>query len=394
MIVTECLRTGGAQVFALRMLKYLSKDHEVILYYLHKELINEKMVTQFEVGHSIRSGDHFLNLPFKLIDKVLRRLKSPYLLREELFRYSMYKLAKTGKVDLIHSNMFKADNIASQVAKKLSIPIVITMHGSYENFLKSTLGRKGEVIPGYLKKLTDHLRRVDGIAYLTQKNLEAPHYILSQTKNFEMPPVRKIYNGFYSNFYEPKKRDELGISDEDMVFGMVARAIPEKGWEYAIDAFNDLNDSSHLVLVGGGPLLNNLEKNNENDQIHFVGLSPNPLEWISIFDVGLLPSLYDESLPNVIVEYLHLNVPVIATDIGETPEMIKTDFGDAGRIIDTSDTGRVREILTGFMKDFKNMDRDVLSNLKSLAGQASKKFSMSECISSYEKFYEYLLKNE
>ena len=52
-------------------------------------------------------------------------------------------------------------------------------------------------------------------------------------------------------------------------------------------------------------------------------LLPTPSTGSGYFDVGLLPSYFlSESLPNSIAEYLFCGAPVIATRIGEIPQML------------------------------------------------------------------------
>src|SRR6185437_13149544 len=89
-------------------------------------------------------------------------------------------------------------------------------------------------------------------------------------------------------------------------------------------------EKAHLVLVGESTYLQTLKNNFAQHQtIHFIGESKNPLEWVNIFDVGLLPSTYaSESLPTVVIEYLCCNKPVIASDAGEIVNMIQCDGKD------------------------------------------------------------------
>ena len=61
--------------------------------------------------------------------------------------------------------------------------------------------------------------------------------------------MKIIYNGLTVEEAPPRSKTELGLSENVFVFGMVARGIREKGWEFAISAFNKLeNQDVHLVL--------------------------------------------------------------------------------------------------------------------------------------------------
>src|SRR6185312_10673278 len=131
-------------------------------------------------------------------------------------------------------------------------------------------------------------------------------------------------------------RQSLNIGPTAFVFGMVSRGVSTKGWEEAIEAFMLLDKpGTHLVFIGDSDYVQDLKtKYAAQVNVHFVGFSSEPLEWINLFDVGLLPSTYpSESLPNVIVEYLRCNKPVIASDAGEIKKMISYMGSDAGIII-------------------------------------------------------------
>jgi hypothetical protein len=76
-----------------------------------------------------------------------------------------------------------------------------------------------------------------------------------------------------------------------------------------------------LVLVGSSDYLDGLRAATTNPRVHFVGFAPNPIDWVRLFDVGLLPSYFaSESLPNCVAEYLFCGAPVVATRIGEIPQ--------------------------------------------------------------------------
>ncbi|MNI23131.1 Glycosyl transferases group 1 [compost metagenome] len=126
----------------------------------------------------------------------------------------------------------------------------------------------------------------------------------------------------------------MGIKNNEFVFGLVSRAIKEKGWEESIRAIirlnSERNERSHLIIVGAGEYASSLQdKYKEYDYIHFIMDLTEQSEWIGwvkVFDVALLPTYFvSESLPNSIIEYLAYEKPVIATNIGEIKHMIYSE---------------------------------------------------------------------
>jgi len=260
------------------------------------------------------------------------------------------------------------------------------MHGCYEDFLHKTTE------PEVIIHSRDALKKAAGLIYLTEKNLEI--FSVPGVRPLSDLPHAKIYNGFDGHFAAPDKlptRAQLGIGEQDVVFGMVARGIAEKGWRYAIASFEEIHSSypsSHLILVGSSDYLTQLAELTTNPNIHFVGFSSNPVDWVRLFDIGLLPSYFaSESLPNSIAEYLFCGAPVIATRIGEIPQMLETPVGLAGVLLDQNGQGLTQPMaLTDAMRAYLTQPA-LLVDHQRRATQCFDKFRMSKCIDAYELMF-------
>lgn len=120
---------------------------------------------------------------------------------------------------------------------------------------------------------------------------------------------------------------------------MCARDESTKGWEAAILGVieaNRLGISATLDLIGAGPHLEKLKRQFQgNDAIRFLGSLPSPMEVMTKYDIGLLPSTFKaESLPNTVVEYQAAGLATIATSIGEIPNLIYGRGIEAGCLIE------------------------------------------------------------
>ena len=279
-----------------------------------------------------------------------------------------------------------ADKLMYCAFKDSDLPLIISMHGCYEMLLHNP-----NVDSYFNENVKDMLNRANKIIYTAEKNKEVleKYNLLSSTK------ISKIDNGFLLGDYPRKTRDELGIDEDDFVFGLVARAIPEKGYEEAIKAIielNNKNNKAHLILVGGSDYINDLkEKYSKYHFIHFIDKFSLPLEWIGweeLFDVGLLPSYFkSESLPTVIVEYLYLQKPVIATDIAEIKSMLISDGVQAGEVISLKNGKADVKELTKKMEKLMN-DKTYYNDLKQNTNILAKRFDMDLCIEKYKDLIE------
>jgi glycosyltransferase involved in cell wall biosynthesis len=261
------------------------------------------------------------------------------------------------------------------------------MHGCYEDFLHKTdqpevtqLGRQA-------------LQQASALVYLTDKNLEI--FSLPGVRPLVDLPHAQIYNGFDGHFSAPEQlpsRAQLGIGAQDVVFGMVARGIAEKGWHYALASFEELSvefPQTHLVLVGSSAYLDGLKAQTANPKVHFVGFAPNPIDWVRLFDVGLLPSYFaSESLPNSVAEYLFCGAPVIATRIGEVPQMLDVPGkGLAGVLLGQNGQGlQDPSALTVAMRSYITSPT-LLDAHSTLARQCFEKFRMEHCVAAYEAVF-------
>lgn len=124
--------------------------------------------------------------------------------------------------------------------------------------------------------------------------------------------------------YDPKKRTEyrnkLGIPLDALVIGHVGRFNRQKNHEYLVRVFSKVykkNRNSYLVLVGTGERVDeikNLVKELELDKnVIFTGVIENVSDYLSAFDIMLLPSLY-EGLPLVVIEWQIAGLPCIVSD--------------------------------------------------------------------------------
>lgn len=390
LITTECLRFGGAQIFALRLAKYLSKDHEVLLYYHFKDYMDRKMVTEeFEKVDLIYPRFPFLlDLLIRKVDRAFYYLRVDFSLRNILVVPHIRRVLSRHTFDIIHSHMFKSNYLFAKAMKGLATPLVVTTHGCYENFLNSHNTGLGEKIFNYPEKLVSTLKRIDGIAYLTDKNSAIIDRFIKNYK--ENRVVRKIYNGYVKKDpdLEFSLSLQVSIQEGEMVFGMVARGIKEKGWREAIEAFKLLDGNHHLILVGDSDYLQRIKKITTNERIYFVGFSEKPVNWINTFDVGLLPSYFPaESLPNSVVECLSLGKPIIASNIGEIQEMITTGKESCGYTLPLVDGKVDPSQLMEKMRDYI-LNPSTHKKHSELALECAQKFDMGQCATNYLNLYE------
>jgi glycosyltransferase involved in cell wall biosynthesis len=151
--------------------------------------------------------------------------------------------------------------------------------------------------------------------------------------------VHTIVNGFNTSVFHPRDkvalRARLGLSPEAEQIIYVGRFVEAKGMRELLDAFAALckhRPRARLSLVGDGVMKEELQgliaAAGLNDRVQLPGgLPPEQVaEWICASDVLTLPS-WSEGYPNVVVEGVACGVPVVATDVGGTREILHAGNG-------------------------------------------------------------------
>lgn len=111
-------------------------------------------------------------------------------------------------------------------------------------------------------------------------------------------------------------RNRLGLSDDTIVWGHVARFVEAKNHVFLIKCFeyyNRKNPNSKLLLLGDGPLFEKIKNNTKNSNVIFLGSITDTSEYYSVFDVMVFPSLF-EGLPFTLVEAQASGLPILASD--------------------------------------------------------------------------------
>ncbi len=131
-----------------------------------------------------------------------------------------------------------------------------------------------------------------------------------------VPTTNYTYNRLNSN----KIRDELNIPVTARVFGNVGRFTKQKNQMYLIRMFNEIlkkDPNSYLIMVGEGPLKENIETNVKEmgiiDHVKFLGVRNDVNVIMQAIDVFVMTSLY-EGLPIVAVEAQASGATMVLSD--------------------------------------------------------------------------------
>ena len=157
--------------------------------------------------------------------------------------------------------------------------------------------------------------------------------------------VTIIYNGVDaarfivpSSLQKAEARKHFGFAAQDFVVGMVAAFRAEKNHEVFLAALSRAAPkipSLRVLLVGGGPLLNECRKlvvyTGLATRTVFTGEIADVLRCLWSMDVGCLTPGRNEGFSNAVIEQMATGLPMIVTNIGGNAEAVAN--GENGFVV-------------------------------------------------------------
>ena len=158
--------------------------------------------------------------------------------------------------------------------------------------------------------------------------------------------IHKIENGIDTRYFSPIPKNknllnELKISENHFIIGNIARLAPVKDHVTLIKTFDiarKIYPNMRLVIVSDGPEKSNLEalinELNLSENVMLLGFRRDIREMFSIVDMFVLSSI-SEGTSITILEAMAAGKPVIATNVGGTPNLVED--GKTGFLVSPSE---------------------------------------------------------
>ena len=284
------------------------------------------------------------------------------------------------KPDIIHVNSSKAGGIvglASWVYKILSgkqIRLIFTAHGWAFN----------EDRPKSQIKLITFLSKLTAIFY--DKIICVSEYDQKTALRNKIAPDNKltiIHNGIdiekISFLSQEKAQKKLIGKVSPFVIGTIAEYTKNKGLIYLLKAIKNIKDQEiDVILIGSGEnpdkeKLKSFIKKHNLKNINLIEFIDNAASYLKSFDIFILPSL-KEGLPYTILEAMAAEIPIITTDVGGIPEIIKNDIN--GILIKPKNHKLIKEKIL-YLINNPEISKDLSQKSKN---KIAKKFSLERMI--------------
>jgi teichuronic acid biosynthesis glycosyltransferase TuaC len=228
-----------------------------------------------------------------------------------------------GRVDIVFGSWAYPDGFAAVVlGNLLRVPVVVKLHGSDMNVVAR--------MPGPRRCLKWALPRADRVVAVSDPLREATIAFGASPDRVDVVP-----NGIDRERFRPRDRAEarrrLGLPESGSIVLYVGNLELHKGVTELIRAFAELRKrrNASLIMLGGGARTAECNRLSAElgARVSFLGQRPHEEvpHWLAACDVLTLPS-WNEGTPNVLLEAIASGRRVVATRVGGTPDVVRSDL--------------------------------------------------------------------
>ncbi len=284
--------------------------------------------------------------------------------------------------DVVHAHLPHAAWLARWSRLAAPVPVIIdTLHSSHTGTLGRRLGYRCS------RWLADHVTAVSQAA--AASHLAAR---MVSPDNFSV-----LGNGIELDAWRPDAaariaaRKELGLAGE-FLWLAVGRLEAVKDYPTLLNAFAAVPGTAQLLIAGAGPLESELVRQAARlgleRCVRFLGFEPHVKRWMQAADGFVLTSRY-EGLPMVLLEAGACGLPVVATDVAGTREVIVN--GETGWLARAGDAGALAKAMAKLMRTSPEKRRAMGERARLRVAQ---KFAMETVLDRWERLYADLLSRE
>lgn len=287
------------------------------------------------------------------------------------------RLLRSRRVDVVHTHLWGASLWGRLAAVAARVPAIVTT----EHNVDSWKGAHHLALDRALAHVTTHLVAV---SRQVQEFYEA--------RGVGRGRWRVVYNGVDTSGGLRRTRSpafrELGLSPDGPVVGLVGRLVPAKAPEVFLRALSlaaPRVPGLRGLVVGDGPLRSELEavarRLGLGDLVVFAGVRQDVADLLPGLDALLFSSLR-EGLSMAMLEAMAAGVPVVATEVGGTPELIT--HGESGLLVPPGHPERLADALVGLLEDPAGAD----AIRQAARRRVEDRFSLARMTAAHEALYD------
>jgi len=235
------------------------------------------------------------------------------------------------------------------------------------------------------------------LAFLSTKIVTNSQAVAGRFEFISKPEqISVVHNGVDTNAFNPEVdgseiRKELGLEEKQKLVTILGRMDAWKGHRFFLRAAQQTVkcvDQVTFLVVGDGDLREELQEDAVKlgiaDSVLFCGYREDIPKIIAATDVLVLASLA-ESFGRVVIEAMAMGKPVVATNVGGVPEIIRSDH--TGILVELANPDAIAQAVVRLLKD------EELSKKIGQAGlrRVQEKFTIEKHVQEIQRVYDSVL---
>lgn len=302
---------------------------------------------------------------------------------------AIFRLTKTLRgiqPDIVHTWLFAANAYGRWAARRANVPVVIAGERCvdpwkrwWHHWIDRQLAKKTDALVTNTSAVVDFYSR-HGIPAASFTVI--PNAVSQQEIDDESRPRRLTASELC---------ERLGLEPRKRVVGAVGRLWPQKGYEdlvWAGELLRVAYEDVWFVILGDGPELERLQHFRDRveaqNAVRFLGHRSDAQELIPSFDL-LWNGSHFEGQSNTILEAMSVGVPVIATDIPGTRDLVVE--GQTGHLYPLGDIQTLVKRSNALLKNDETRREMGEASIRRIQSE----FSLSKMIDAYSKLYRRLV---
>jgi glycosyltransferase involved in cell wall biosynthesis len=298
-----------------------------------------------------------------------------------LYIFKIRNFIKKGNFDIVHVHLFPALYYAG-LAAYLGLgkaKLVFTEHNttntrmkkSYYRSIERFIYKKYDAITSITEQVEQNItKHLDGITMR--------YYLVNNGINFIK---------FNNDNLLQKQNLYLSYSKEHVLVVMVARFCKQKDHKTLIKAIALLPDNVHLLLIGEGPLkqdMENLATDLHTDRrVHFLGVRNDVPDVLRLCDIGVLSSNW-EGMPVSAIEIMAAGIPFVGSKVPGIQDFIEAKNDNAGILFTHQNSEELAFCIDKLLYD-KDYCKQIGTSGKIRASEYSIEKTTNQYLSIYEK---------
>lgn len=275
--------------------------------------------------------------------------------------HKMIRLIKEQHIDIIHTHTVRSNLIGRMASLCTRRKCVTHLHSPIlRDFADLRRGKINETIDRITRSIA---ARYIAVSHSLRKEMIqrglAPHKILTV---HNVPDLDSLKSSIRQTGNQPNVRQEYNIPQNAFLLVLIALLRPRKGVEVLIAAMKKVVQNfpdTHLLLVGSDDISEDADYGDRlrrlttefglESKVVFTGFRDDVPEILSQSNLMVLPSLFGEGLPMVILEAMAMGVGVVASRVEGIPEIIVD--GENGFLVEPGDSDQLSHKIIQIISD-------------------------------------------